>query len=103
MFFFNTYDAFYVAPVDTGNGWQSVSDELEVNVPLSNNTDIVGDITTFDESDLPNRVGFLALVPETDTVGLYTALSDGSALTEVAGEMVEGGNVVQLRFVKPAE
>lgn len=63
----------------------------------------MGKVTTLETSATPNRVGFLAVVSETGATGLYTVLPDGSELTEIAGAMVVGGNVVDMQFAKPAE
>lgn len=104
LIYFNSPEEYYVAPADTVSSFVNVSGELEINVPVSNGfTDYVGRVTTFGESATPNRVGFLAIVPETGATGLYTSLPDSTGLMEIAGEMVENGNVVDMQIAKPVE
>lgn len=104
MILFHTTDAHYVTPVDTANAYDNISGSLDVNVPLNFGLDgYMGKVTTLETSATPNRVGFLAVVSETGATGLYTVLPDGSELTEIAGAMVVGGNVVDMQFAKPAE
>lgn len=94
----------YIASADLSDSAQSVSASLDVNVEVySAYFRPIGAPSPHLRVDTAGTVAFLANVPVDGNIGLYTTYEDGTMLTEVAGAMVEGGNVNQFKYAKTME
>lgn len=94
----------YIASANLSDSAQRVSASLDVNVEVySSYFRPIGSPSPNFRVDTEGTVAFLANVPVDGNVGLYTTYEDGTMLTEVAGAMVEGGNVNQFKYAKMSE
>ena len=91
----------FLAEADQSNTAQILNGALDVYVEIyTNSFRAIGEPSPHLRIDTAGTVAFLANSPENGNITLYTAYEDGSTINDIAGDMVEGGDVSSFSYAK---